>query len=396
MLDIQFAQRMDGINGSAIRDIFHLLKRPDIISFAGGNPAPSAFEPEVVAQLAGEVLKASGRTLLQYGATEGYAPLRESTAAFLKKAGITAKEEEILPVTGSTQAMDLITKVIINPGDTILVEAPTFLGTLQAMQIYQANLVDVATDEEGLDVVALEETIQKTKPKLLYVIPNFQNPTGRTLSLARRKRIAQLAEQYNFLVIEDDPYRDLRYKGESLPAIKSFDTTGHVLYCSSYSKVISPGMRVGAVVISDPALMRKIVIAKQSADLHTSNLDQAIVDAYLRHDYMDEHVEKICASYRTQLTAMLDGFASFPQDVVHTSPEGGMFVWVSLPEKINALTLMPKAVEAGVAYVPGTHFYSHKGTNLNTLRLNFTNASGETIQKGMAILQKVIADELNQ
>ncbi|MBQ3864536.1 MAG: PLP-dependent aminotransferase family protein [Clostridia bacterium] len=394
MSQIQFASRMDGINGSAIRDIFHLLRRPGIISFAGGNPAPSAFEPETLARLADEVLTASGRTILQYGATEGYAPLKESTAEYLKTAGIECTSDAILPVTGSTQGMDLVTKVLINPGDTILVEAPTFLGTLQAMQIYQANLVPCKMDEDGLDIEALEETIRATHPKLLYVIPNFQNPTGRTLALSRRQKIAELAAKYDFFVIEDDPYRDLRYRGDALPTIKSFDTAGHVIYCSSYSKVISPGMRVGAIVVSDPTLMRKIVIAKQSSDLHTSNLDQALVDAYLRHGYMPEHLVSIRASYTKQLDAMLDGFRFFPEGVKNTVPDGGMFVWVTLPEAVNAVNLLNQAIEANVAYVPGTHFYPVPGTNLNTLRLNFTNASEETITKGMKALGDVVRNAL--
>ena len=233
-MGLRYASRFDGVTGSAIRDIFKLLTNPEIISFAGGNPANSALQSDVVSRLAQKVLAENGVGLLQYGQTEGYAPLRESAAEFFRHNGVDVKPEELLPVTGSQQALDLICKAMLDPGDAMLVESPTFLGALQTFKLYQAKLVPVDTDEDGVVPELLEEKIKACRPKLIYLIPTFQNPTGRTLSLERRKAIAKLLEKYEDVVlIEDDPYRDLRYAGEPLPAIKAFDTTGRVLYCLS-------------------------------------------------------------------------------------------------------------------------------------------------------------------
>lgn len=242
-----FAKHMSPISGSAIRDIFKLLGKPGMISFAGGNPSNQALEPEVIAPIAEEVIRTVGAPILQYGATEGYAPLRGSIRAFLKEDGIDCAEEEILPTEGSTQGMDLLLKTLIDPGDTVLVEDPTFLGALQAIRTYHANIVPVPSDEKGVIPEALEDAIRAHHPKLIYVIPTFQNPTGLTLTIERRKRIAELAAQYGVIVAEDDPYRDLRYAGEAVPTIKSFDKEGWVVYLASFSKLISPGMRVGAI-----------------------------------------------------------------------------------------------------------------------------------------------------
>lgn len=384
-----FAKHMSPICGSAIRDIFKLLGKPGMISFAGGNPSNQALEPEVIAPIAEEVIRTVGAPILQYGATEGYAPLRGSIRAFLKEDGIDCAEEEILPTEGSTQGMDLLLKTLIDPGDTVLVEDPTFLGALQAIRTYHANIVPVPSDEKGVIPEALEDAIRAHHPKLIYVIPTFQNPTGLTLTIERRKRIAELAAQYGVIVAEDDPYRDLRYAGEAVPTIKSFDKEGWVVYLASFSKLISPGMRVGAMVISLPKLMRKCVIGKQSSDLHCPLMTQAIVDSYLRKGLLRPHIERITGGYRAQLKSMLDGFAAFPAGTAHTSPEGGLFVWASLPEDMDALALLNKAIERGVAYVPGTHFYANGG-HVNTFRLNFSNSPVEKITEGMEKLAAVM------
>lgn len=392
-MEIQYAKRFDGVNGSVIRDIFKLLTNPDIISFAGGNPANSALEGDVISRMAQKVLQADGTRILQYGQTEGYAPLRESAAEFYQRCGVNVRPEQILPVTGSTQAIDLICKALLDPGDTMLVESPTFLGALQAFHLYQANLVSVDTDENGVIPELLEEKIKKHHPKLIYLIPTFQNPTGRTLSLERRKRIAQIAAQYNVVVIEDDPYRDLRYSGQALPAIKSFDTADRILYCSSFSKIISPGMRVAAIVCTEPTLMRKLVIGKQSTDLHTPNLNQAVMDAYLREGILEEHIRQISENYGKQMSRMHQMLETFPKSVTYTKPEGGIFLWCELPEDFNATELLTRATQAGVAYIPGTYFYTEPGTHHNTMRLNFSNASLENIEKGMTRLRDLFIAE---
>ena len=383
-----FAEQMKPITGSAIRQIFHLLAKPGMISFAGGNPSADALDVETVAELAQEALSTKGKAILQYGATEGWAPLRESIAEFVKTAGIETTPAEILPVHGSSQAFDLLLKAVINPGDTILAESPTFLGALQAMRIYGANIVSLPMDENGVIPEAAEEAIKKHHPKMMYIIPTFQNPTGVTLSLERRKAMAELANKYGVILAEDDPYRDLRYSGDPLPAIKSFDTDGWVVYMTSFSKLIAPGMRVGAA-IANPTLLRKIVIGKQSADTHTTALTQAIVDLYIRKGLLLPHIERINKAYKCQLDAMLDSFKYFPENVTHTVPQGGLFVWASLPEGANALELFERAVENNVAFVPGTHFYADGG-NLNTFRLNFSNSPVDVIETGMKKLGGLI------
>ena len=385
-----FAKHMRPINGSAIREIFKLLARPGMISFAGGNPSNTALEPQVIAELSGQVLAKYGTTLLQYGATDGFAPFRESAAAFLNTEGVKCEAGEILPVQGGSQAFDLLLKALIDPGDAVLCESPTFLGAIQAMREYNARLVDMPTDDEGVIVEAAEELIKKHRPKLMYVIPTFQNPTGITLSLERRKALAALAAKYGVVIAEDDPYRDLRYSGDPLPPIQSFDEEGLVVYMSSFSKYIAPGMRLGAAAVRNPLLLRKMVIGKQSADVHSPLLNQAIVDAYLRAGLMPGHLERICGDYKKQLDAMLEGFKFFPAGARHTVPQGGLFVWAELPEGVDGLKAFDAAIEAGVAFVPGTHFYPGGG-HLNTLRLNFSMCDIPTIEKGMEKLGGVIA-----
>ena len=384
-----FAKHMRPINGSAIRDIFKLLAKPGMISFAGGNPSNTALEPEVVSGLASEVLSQYGTALLQYGATDGFAPFRESAAEFLRGSMVNCTAEDILPTQGGTQAFDLLLKALVDPGDAVLCESPTFLGAIQAMREYNARLIPVPTDEKGVIVEATEELIRKHHPKLMYVIPTFQNPTGITLSLERRKALAALASKYGVIIAEDDPYRDLRYAGEALPSIQSFDEEGWVVYMSSFSKYVSPGLRVGATVVKIPMLRRKMVIGKQSVDVHSPLLNQAIVDAYIRKGLMPGHLERICGDYRQQLNCMLDCFKFFPEGTVHTVPQGGLFVWVTLPEGMDAMEVFNRAVENNVAFVPGTHFYTDGG-HLNTLRLNFSMSDIPTIKEGMERLGKVI------
>ena len=385
-----FARHMRPINGSAIREIFKLLARPGMISFAGGNPSNTALEPEVISDLAREALAQYGTTLLQYGATDGFGPFRESAAEFLRGDGVKCEAAQVLPVQGGSQAFDLLLKALIDPGDVVLCESPTFLGAIQAMREYNAKLVDMPTDDEGVIVEAAEELIKQHHPKLMYVISTFQNPTGITLSLPRRKALAELAAKYGVVIAEDDPYRDLRYCGEPLPTIQSFDEEGWVVYMSSFSKYIAPGMRLGAAAVTNTLLLRKMVIGKQSADVHSPLLNQAIVDAYLRKGLMPAHLKRICGDYREQLNAMLKGFDHFPAGTRHTVPQGGLFVWAELPEGVDGLEAFNAAVEAGVAFVPGTHFYPGGG-HLNTLRLNFSMCDIPTIEKGMEKLGGVIS-----
>ena len=389
---LTFARRFDGVSGSAIREIFKMIAKPGMISFAGGNPALSALPDETVARIAREVLEQDGKRILQYGATEGYPPFLESLMAYVQ-AQLGCDIPAVLPVTGSTQAMDLLCKALINPGDVILVENPSFLGNLQCMHLYEAQLVPVESDEHGLIPEKVEEAMRRHHPKMLYVIPTFQNPTGKTLALERRRPIAELAAKYGVVVAEDDPYRDLRYAGEALPSIKSFDREGWVVFLGSFSKIISPGLRVGFMA-GDARILRKCTIGKQSSDVHTANLNQAIVDQFLRQNLLPAHIASICDSYREQLDAMLEELRAFPEGTRYTRPEGGLFVWVELPSGIDAKELLEQAVARHVAYVPGTHFYCDGGHE-NTLRLNFSNSTIPQIHEGMAILRELIEQAIH-
>ncbi len=387
---IPFARRFDGITGSAIREIFKLLARPGLISFAGGNPANDALPDLQCAEIAREVLMQDGKRILQYGATEGYPPFVESLQSELEKLlGNPVPKETLLPTTGSTQGMSLLCSALIDPGDVILVENPTFLGNMQILKLAQSKLVPVDSDQDGIRLDKLEEAVRAHHPKLLYTIPTFQNPSGVTLTLARRQAIAQMAATYGFLVAEDDPYRDLRYSGDPLPPIKTFDQTGQVVYLGSFSKTISPGMRVGYLA-AQADILRKCTIAKQSADLHTPHLTQAMVDQYLRRGILKPHIQSILPGYAEKMNLMLQELASFPEGTRFEKPRGGLFIFVTLPEGFDATQSFQDAVQRGVAYVPGTHFYPVGGHH-NTLRLNFSNSTPEQIRQGMGILRELFS-----
>lgn len=381
----QYAKRLDGITGSAIRDLFSLLSSTSVLSFAGGNPAPETFPREELACIAGQVLLQNADTVLQYGATEGYYPLRESILQqILLPKGIRANIGNILPTAGSAQGIDLVARAVIDPGDTVLVESPTFLGALQIFRVAQANLVPVKMDELGVLTDELEETIRRRHPKLFYTIPTFQNPTGRTLPLERRKAVARICADYGVLVLEDDPYCDLRYSGELLPPIHHFDPCGNVVLLNSFSKIISPGLRLGYAV-ANPELLRKLTIIKQGADTHTSNLSQALVDGYLRSGLLPAHIEHIVACYRERLQAMTKGIRScFPEEIQYREPEGGLFAWVELDADVDAKELLTRAIDdAKVAYIPGEHFFVSPSSGKRCLRLNFSSSTPSEIEAGM-------------
>lgn len=378
-----FSNGIRSVSGSAIRDIFKLLGKPGMISFAGGNPSMRALEPEVICQLSDAAIDKYGASILQYGGTEGLHALRAQTAAYLSEtAQVRCTADNILPVQGSSQAFDLLLKALINPGDVVLIESPTFLGAIQALRIYGARLVNMPMDENGVIIDQVEALVQKHRPKLMYVIPTFQNPTGRTLSVERRRALAQMAAKYGFVIAEDDPYRDLRYAGDPLPSIASFDEADWVVYLSSFSKYISPGLRVGAAAVPNEGLMRKMVIGKQSTDVHSPLITQAIVSLYLEEGRLSAHLKRICDLYREQLRAMLEGFSALPAGTRHTLPQGGLFIWAALPAGMDAQAILPRAVERGVAYVPGTHFFADGGHE-NTLRLNFSMCEPDQIREGM-------------
>ena len=385
---IRYARRFDKVTGSAIREIFKVIAQPGMISFAGGNPSLNALPDRQVSELAQYVMEKDGKAILQYGATEGYRPFLESLKTYVEKQ-LGTEIQAVLPVTGSTQAMDLLCKALIDPGDTVLVENPSFLGNLQCLRLYQANLVPVESDDLGLIPEDLEKKILQYHPKMLYTIPTFQNPTGKSLPEERRKAVADLANRYGMIVAEDDPYRDLRYSGQSCYSIKYFDRNGWVLFLGSFSKIISPGLRVGYIA-GDAGVIRKCTVGKQSTDVHTANLNQAIVDQYIRRDLLPSHIQSICSEYGAKIRQMLGCLEQFPDSVRFTRPEGGLFIWAELHENIDAVKMLSEAVEKKVAFVPGTYFCVDGG-HMNTIRLNFSNSTPEQIDTGMGILRDIVA-----
>lgn len=398
----RFAQRTQRMASSIIRELLKYTEKPEIISFAGGLPAPDVFPVEAFKAAAARVLGEFGAQALQYGTTEGYQPLREMLARFSSRSGVEVTPENILVTTGSQQALDLLGKVFINPGDRILVESPTYLGALQAWNAYGAEYVPVRVDDDGMVTEALEEAL-RTGPKFMYVLPNFQNPSGVTLSLERRWQLIQLADRYGVPIIEDDPYGQLRYEGESLPSIVALDSQyrnqdqscyqGNVIYLSTFSKTLAPGLRL-AWVVAPPQVISKLVQAKQGADLHTSTLNQMLAFEVAHGGFLDRHVQLIRKVYGERRQVMLDAMqAEFPPQVNWTRPKGGLFLWGMMPEGMDAKDVLKVAVTRNVAFVPGEAFFPCGGGQ-NTMRLNFSNASEENIRIGIARLGNVLYEQI--
>lgn len=392
---MQFSERIKGVKGSAIRELFKVLGNPEIISFGGGNPAKECFPKEWAAETAKKLIADKGDVLLQYGPTEGYMPLRK---AYLEKVlpplGITdATIDNVITMTGSMQGLDLLAKVMINPGSTVLVEEPTFLGAIQIFKLAQANIVSVPMHEDGVHADELERIVRETRPVMFYTIPTFQNPTGAVMNVEARKMTARLAAEYDMLVIEDDPYASLRYTGSVMPLIKTFDTSDNVILLTSYSKTFSPGLRV-ACCCGNAELVRKMVIAKQGSDTHSPNLNQALVAEFLNQDQMAEHLDYINSIYAKSLNIMLDAMGKyFPEWAKYERPEGGLFVWVMLPEGMDASEIYQRAVkEKLVAYVPGAPFFTKPGIGDNTFRMNFSAEPEQRIVEGVKRLGDLLKE----
>ncbi len=393
----RFAQRTQRMTSSAIRELLKVTERPDMISFGGGMPAPEIFPVREVEEATLRVLRDHGPQALQYSTTEGYRPLRAMIAEMTSRDGVTVATEQVLITTGSQQALDLIGKIFINPGDHILVEEPTYLGALQAWNCYGAEYITVPIDDEGMRTDALEGAL-RAGPKLVYALPNFQNPAGVTLSLARRQRLVELADHYGVPIVEDDPYGALRFEGDPLPSLLALDGQsstsgaaydGRVLYLSTFSKILAPGFRL-AWIIAPREVIQKLVQAKQGADLHTSTLNQMIAYEVARDGFLDRHIPVIRDVYRARRDVMLQALADhFPPGVRWTHPQGGLFLWVTLPESLDARHVLQRAVEEKVAFVPGGSFFP-SGGGQNTMRLNFSMMAPEKIQEGIARLGGVL------
>jgi 2-aminoadipate transaminase len=379
---------MSAVRPSTIREILKVTEQADILSFAGGLPAPELFPVDEILTATERVLREGGAGALQYGPSEGFAPLRETFAAESRKRGIACTADDVLIMTGSQQPLDLVSKIFLDAGDCVLTENPTYMAALQAFQCYECRFASVPMDEGGLIPEALPELIEREKPKFLYTIPNFQNPTGVTLTAERRRALYTIAARYGLLVVEDDPYGALRYAGENIPPIKSLDTEGLVLYHSTISKTIAPGLRIGWVVAAEE-IRRKLVIAKQAADLHTSSLDQRIVHRYLADFDSQAHVERIRKSYGQRYSIMAEALReTMPPGFTWTHPEGGMFLWVTCPEGVDTHALMLEALKRKVLFVPGRDFFPD-ASGQRFMRLNFSNASPEQIRVGIGRLAEV-------
>lgn len=403
----RFAVRTKNIKSSAIRELLKITQKPEVISFAGGLPAPDVFPVARFQEACRKVLEVSGHQALQYGASEGYEPLREMIARHIARYGIKAKAENVLITSGSQQALDLIGKLLINPGDHILVEAPTYLGALQAFNVYGAEYVAVQSDQDGLRTELLEEPL-RTGPKFMYVLPNFQNPGGTTLSEGRRHELVLLADKYGIPIIEDDPYGQLRYEGEHLPPLVVLDrenlrrdngySIGNVIYLSTFSKTLSPGLRLGWIVA--PAdVIAKLVQLKQGADLHTSTFGQMVAYEVARDNFLDEHVKLIRKVYRERRDVMIEALKKyFPPEVTWTYPHGGLFLWVTLPEGMDSNKLFETALTENVAFVPGDCFYAGNFSNegCRHMRLNFSYGQPEQIREGIRRLATAIKQQLRE
>jgi len=401
--DHRYAQRMQRMKASAIRELLKLVEDPDVISFAGGMPAPEVFPIKEFQEACNKVLLEKGPLALQYGATEGYTPLREMIARHASRLGIQVTAENVLITSGSQQALDMIGKVFINNGDRLLVESPTYLGALQAWSPYGAEYVTVRTDDNGMIPEDIEHAM-RTGPKFIYALPNFQNPMGVCLSLERRHFLVEMADRYGVPIVEDDPYAQLRFEGEHLPAIEVIDArtrvqngsyTGNVIYLSTFSKILAPGLRL-AWVIAPPEVIRKLTIVKQGTDLHTSTFNQMVAYEVGHGGFLDEHVKTICTVYRERRDVMLESLEeNMPEGVIWTRPHGGLFLWVELPEGCNTVEMFEAAKKNKVAYVPGVSFYPNGGGE-NTMRLNFSYCKPEKINEGISRLGAMLKEVIHQ
>lgn len=395
-MNIQFANRMNNLRASEIRELLKLAERPEIISFAGGLPAPELFPVEAMKAVGVKVLEEQGMQALQYSATEGYGPLREKIAARMATIGIKATADNVLITSGSQQGLDFAGKVFLDEGDIVITERPSYLGAIMAFKAYSPEFVDIAMDDDGMDMAQLEQVLStRQRVKMIYVIPDFQNPTGKTWSVERRKQLVELANRFDVPIIEDNPYGELRFEGERPPAVKSFDTQGRVLFLGTFSKTFCPGMRLGWT-LGEGELLNKFVLVKQGADLQTSSLGQRELNQFMEDYDLDDHIATIREVYRSRRDVMLAAMDThFPkvEGLTYTYPNGGLFTWVELPAHMNARELFKKAIEKEVAFVPGGSFYPNGGYE-NTLRLNYSNMPEEKIKEGIKRIGEAIDEML--
>jgi len=394
--ETRLAERSRWMKSSVIRELLKFTVQPDIISFAGGLPAPEFFPVRDFEDACRHILQHDAKVALQYSPTEGYSPLKEWLAESMSKYGIWVEPENILMVNGSQQGLDLIGKLFIDPGACVITSAPTYLGALQAWDAYQATYRTVPLDDHGMCVDTLEKVLAcGQRPCFVYVLPNFHNPAGTTLPLERRERLVELAREHDLVIIEDDPYGELRYEGEDITPIFRL-APERTLYLSTFSKTVAPGIRLAWVVAPKPIITR-LVQAKQGADLHTSTFVQMLANDICQRGILRQHVKRLRDVYRSRRDTMLDAMEEhWPQGTSWTRPEGGLFLWARVPECIDTQEFLAKAIEAKVAYVPGSAFYPTQGGGKHTMRLNFSNAREELINEGIYRIGIALKQELAQ
>ncbi len=391
-----FADRVKPMKGSAIREMFKRMADPEIISLAGGNPASELFPADELSKIAGKILMTSPTVALQYGTTDGYPKMRDCAIARAKKVGAYKETDAVLIMTGANQGIDLVAKAILNKGDKVIVENPSFIGSLNAFRTYECELLGVKVESDGMDMAELEEVLKNnTDAKFIYTIPTFQNPTGVTMSEDKRKKLLELASKYNILVLEDNPYGDLRFNGEELPTLKSLDTEDRVIYCGSFSKILSPGMRLG-YVIGAPQLLEKVEMLKQVNDVHTPMLTQMMCVQFMKKYDIDKYIEKNRKLYKEKCQCMLDAMEEFfPKGkVTWTIPDGGIFLWCECIGIESVEPIVNRCLEKKVAIVPGTNFAIDQSLPSNKFRLNFSSASKEQIREGVKRVGEVLTELL--
>ncbi len=387
-----FCERCSAMSSSIIREILKFTQMPDVISFAGGLPAPELFPVREFEEACVHVLRTAGQQALQYSPTEGFMPLKEALAERMQKYHVPCEPQNILLTNGSQQALDLIGRIFIGKGDTIITGKPTYLGALQAFKVYEPRIIGIPVDNEGMQVEALEDVLKKEKPKFIYVLPNFHNPKGVTLTFQRRVNLVKTAATYGIPIIEDDPYGELRFEGEDITPIITLHKE-NVLYLSTFSKILAPGIRLGWVV-APQKIIKKLVQAKQATDLHTSTFIQMITHDIVKRGILKAHAKEIRKVYGERRHIMTDSMEEhFPKEVKWTKPEGGLFMWVEMPQEVDAWDLLDEATKEKVAFVPGSVFFPDE-TGRNTMRLNFSNARPDLIREGIKRLGRVLTRKL--
>jgi 2-aminoadipate transaminase len=393
-----YSKNLMNIERSAIRELLKITRQPDIISFGGGLPAPDTFPVEELEEISCQLLREKGAIALQYGPTEGEIALREEIAKWMAREKATVKPENVLVTSGSQQGLDIIAKIFLDPKDIIIVELPSYMGGLQAFSAYRARMVGVPQDNDGMRMDLLEKALAKLatkgrKPKVIYVVPDFQNPSGVTMTLERRGRLLELARKYEVPIIEDSPYRDLRFVGDSVPMIFSLDKENYVIALGTFSKLLCPGLRL-AWITAPVEWIEPMVVAKQSMDLSSPVFTQLMVAEYLKRGLLPKQVEQNCRLYSGKREVMINALRRYmPEGVEWTEPEGGLFLWVRLPKKMDADALFPKAIENKVAYVIGSAFHCN-GKGQNTMRLNFSYPSEEQIEEGIKRLANMVRENM--